>query len=194
MGFLSKKEQTFSTVHGSFDFLIFSLEALEQNSIFCPKKMGDCLNVLKSLFPDTLFFEVLLGHTFSPLFYFGDRWCLNDNGWQKRLSVVYFSPTTPHDFSPIAEQQKKKPSWKPHTIHLTVKINIFSTTNVQVLKKRNKYRDTLLGILGTLTWCSIRIPDSRSKNSNRLISDFSLSADSIPVLIKYSQSLIRYLS
>ena len=116
MGFLSKKEQTFSTVHGSFDFLIFSLENIRAKlNFFCPKKMGACLNVLKSLFFLIPFFEVLLGHTFSPLFYFGDRWCLNDNGWQKRLSVVYFSPTTPHDFSPIAEQQQKKNPRENHT-------------------------------------------------------------------------------
>jgi len=88
-----------------FNFLTWSIRAKLN---FLPQKMVGCLNVLKSLFFLIPFFEVLLGHTFSPLFYFGDRWCLNDNGWQKRLSVVYFSPTTPHDFSPIAEQQKKK--------------------------------------------------------------------------------------
>lgn len=52
------------------------------------------------------------------------------------LSVVYFSPPDPPMIFPNCRKRKKKKTLvNKNTIHLTVKINIFSTTNVQVLKK-----------------------------------------------------------
>merc|ERR1719270_1252215 len=51
------------------------------------------------------------------------------------LSVVYFSPPDPPMIFPNCRKRKTKTLVNKNTIHLTVKINIFSTTNVQVLKK-----------------------------------------------------------